>query len=372
MLDSRLKVLAEKLVKYSCSLQKGEKILIESSNRVDENFLAEIVKQVYSVGGMPFVKIYSGVVGRAMAMGTTKEREEAKCKYDYPQMEDMDAYISIGVGNSFETSDVPKERLEYISKYYTVPVHFDSRVCRTKWVILLFPSPLYAQQAKMSTEAFEDFYLKVCTLDYEKMDKAMTPLEELMKRTDKVHIIGKNTDLTFSIKDIGAVKCSGKCNIPDGEVYSAPVKNSVNGTIEYNIPVLSSNGVEHNNINLTFKDGKIIKATSDSKEDINQIFDIDEGARYVGEFAIGVNPFVDRPMMNILYDEKIKGSFHFTPGSCYDDCNNGNKSAIHWDLIQIQTEEYGGGEIYFDDVLIRKNGRFVIDELMGLNPENLI
>ncbi len=372
MLDSRLKLLAERLVNYSCKLQKDEKILIEASNRVDENFLAEIVRQVYNVGGMPFVKIYSGIVGRNLALGTTKEREEAKCKYDYPQMEDMDAYISIGVGNSYETSDVPKEKLDFINKYYTVPVHYDSRVCRTKWVILLFPSPLYAQQAKMSTEAFEDFYLNVCTLDYAKMDKAMDPLADLMKKTDKVRIIAKGTDLTFSIKGIGAVKCSGSCNIPDGEVYSAPVKDSVNGQITYNIPVMSDNGVEHNNIVLTFKDGKIVKATSDSEEDINKIFDTDEGARYVGEFAIGVNPYIVKPMKNILYDEKIKGSIHFTPGCCYDDCNNGNKSAVHWDLIQIQTEEYGGGEIYFDDVLVRKNGRFVIDELMGLNPENLI
>ncbi len=372
MLDSRLKTLASNLVNYSCSIQKGEKLLIEASNKVDENFLAEIVKQTYLAGGMPFVKISSGIVNRALAMQTSEEREKAKCSYDYPQMEDMDAYISIGVGNRFESSDVPREKHDLILKHYVEPVHFDSRVNRTKWVILLFPSQLSAQQAKMSTEAFENFYLQVCTLDYKKMDEAMNPLADLMKKTDKVRIVAKDTDLTFSIKGIGAVKCSGKCNIPDGEVYSAPVKDSVNGTIAYNIPVMSDNGIEHNNIRLTFKDGKIINATSDSEEDINKIFDTDDGARYVGEFAIGVNPYIEKPMKEILYDEKIKGSIHFTPGCCYDDCNNGNKSAVHWDLIQIQTPEYGGGEIYFDDVLIRKDGRFVIDELLGLNPENLI
>lgn len=372
MLDSRLKVLAERLINYSCSIKQGEKLLIEASNKVDENFLAELVKQTYLAGGMPFVKISSSIVGRAMAMQTTEEREKAKCKYDYPQMEDMDAYISIGCSNMYESSDVPKEKHDLILKHYVEPVHFDSRVRRTKWVILLFPSPLAAQQAKMSTEAFEEFYLDVCTLDYSKMDKAMDPLVDLMNKTDKVRIVAPGTDLNFSIKGIGSVKCSGKCNIPDGEVYSAPVKNSVNGTITYNIPVLSDSGKEHNNITLTFKDGKIIDAKSDSEEDINKIFDTDDGARYVGEFAIGVNPYITKPMKEILYDEKIKGSIHFTPGCCYDDCDNGNKSAVHWDLIQIQTEEYGGGEIYFDGVLIRKNGRFVIDELMGLNPENLI
>ena len=372
MLDNRLKLLASQLVRYSCNIQKGEKLLIEASNKVDEHFLAEIVKETYLAGGMPFVKISSSIVGRAMAMHTTEEREKAKCKYDYPQMEDMDAYISIGAGSSYESSDVPKAMHDLILKHYIEPVHFDSRARRTKWVILLYPTQLAAQQAKMSTEAFEDFYLDVCTLDYAKMDKAMDPLAELMKKTDKVRIVAPGTDLTFSIKGIGAVKCSGRCNIPDGEVYSAPVKDSVNGTITYNIPVMSDNGKEHNNIVLTFKDGKIIDAKSDSEEDINEIFNTDDGARYVGEFAIGVNPFIEKPMKEILYDEKIKGSIHFTPGCCYDDCDNGNKSAVHWDLIQIQTKQYGGGEIYFDDVLIRKDGRFVIDELMGLNPENLI
>ena len=126
------------------------------------------------------------------------------------------------------------------------------------------------------------------------------------------------------------------------------------------------------NVRLVFKDGKIIEATSNNTERINQIFDTDEGARYVGEFAIGVNPFVTKPMKDILFDEKIRGSIHFTPGMAYEDANNGNVSDIHWDLVLIMTEEYGGGQIYFDDVLIRDNGRFVLSELECLNPENLV
>ncbi len=371
MLDSRLKELASLLVNYSCELKKDEKILIEASG-VDPNFISEIVKEVYKVGGIPFVKLYNSIVSRALHMGTSVEREKLRCSFDLPQMEQMDAYISIGSSNKFEMSDVPKENLHAISKFYSYPVHSDVRVSKTKWVILIFPTPLYAQNAQMSTEKFEDFYCKVCTLDYKKMDKAMTPLVELMNKTDKVRIVAKDTDLTFSIKGMPAIKCAGRCNIPDGEVFSAPVKNSVNGVIKYNIPVLSSNGVRHDNITLTFKDGKIINAVSDSQEDVNIVFDTDEGSRYVGEFALGLNPYIEKPMLDILYDEKIKGSIHFTPGCCYDECDNGNKSAIHWDLIQCHTPEYGGGEIYFDDVLIRKDGRFVIKELEGLNPENLI
>ena len=227
-----------------------------------------------------------------------------------------------------------------------------------------------AEQARMSTDAFEDFYFNVCNLDYAKMDKAMDALQELLNKTDKVRLTAVDTDLTFSIKGIGSKKCAGHMNIPDGEIYSAPVKDSVNGYIHYNAPSVE-NGIEFKDVRLEFKDGKIINATANDTKAVNAIFDTDEGARYVGEFALGVNPYINNPMGDILFDEKIAGSIHFTPGSCYEDCYNGNISAVHWDLVLIQTPEYGGGEIYFDDVLIRKDGRFVLPELECLNPENL-
>jgi aminopeptidase len=228
-----------------------------------------------------------------------------------------------------------------------------------------------AQLAEMSTEHFEDFYFKVCNLDYKKMSNAMDSLVELMNKTDKVRITGTNTDISFSIKGLPAVKCSGNFNIPDGEIFTAPVKESVNGYITYNAPSIY-NGFTFENIRLDFKNGKIIDAKSNNTEKLNQILDTDSGARYIGEFAIGVNPYIDKPMKDILFDEKIKGSIHFTPGSTYDECSNGNQSAIHWDLVLIQREEYGGGEIWFDDKLIRKNGIFIVDNLKNLNPENLI
>jgi aminopeptidase len=249
-------------------------------------------------------------------------------------------------------------------------VHHEIRVAKTKWVVLRYPSPATAQAAGMSTEAYENFYFEVCNLDYSKMNKAMDPLAALMEKTDKVHILGIDTDLTFSIKGIPAIKCAGEMNIPDGEVYTAPVRESVNGVIHYNTPSLE-NGFVYENVRLVFKDGKIIEATANDNFRLNKLFDTDEGARYVGEFAIGVHPYILKPMKEILFDEKICGSFHFTPGSAYDEAFNGNKSALHWDLVCIQTQEYGGGEIWFDDVLIRKDGLFVLPELECLNPENL-
>ncbi|NCA66815.1 MAG: aminopeptidase, partial [Clostridia bacterium] len=255
-------------------------------------------------------------------------------------------------------------------KHYSHPVHHEIRVKQTKWVVMRFPTEGMSQQSGMSTEAFGKFYYDVCCLDYAKMGEAMKPLIDLIVRTDKVRLVAKDTDLSFSIKGVGAVACCGHCNIPDGEVYTAPVKNSVNGYIHYNAPSIE-NGIKFEDVRLVFKDGKIVEATANFSEEANKIFDTDEGGRYVGEFALGVNPYIVKPMGDILFDEKISGSIHFTPGACYDEAPNGNQSAIHWDLVLIQTPEYGGGEIYFDDILIRKDGRFVIPELAGLNPENL-
>ncbi|MEC7775506.1 MAG: aminopeptidase, partial [Planctomycetota bacterium] len=219
----------------------------------------------------------------------------------------------------------------------------------------------------MSTESFEDFYFDVCTVDYAAMAERMKPLEERMKNAGDVHISGPGTDLKFSVKDIPAVGCAGEYNIPDGEVFTAPVKDSVEGTLSVNTPSLYQ-GTVFDNIVLEFSKGKIVKATANHTEKIDSILDSDEGARYIGEFAIGFNPKVLEPMMDILFDEKIAGSFHFTPGNAYDDADNTNRSEVHWDLVTIQRPEYGGGEIWFDGELIRKDGLFVTDDLAGLNP----
>ena len=250
------------------------------------------------------------------------------------------------------------------------PVHSNIRVPDTKWVVLRYPVPSMAQQAGMSTEAFEDHYFNVCNLDYGKMSRAMDHLVDRLKKTDKVHIVGEGTDLTFSIKGQPAIKCAGELNIPDGEVFSAPLRESVNGVLHYNTPSLYQ-GRTYENIRLVFKDGKIVEATGSDTKRINEIFDTDPGARFIGEFAIGVNPYITSAIKDTLFDEKIAGSFHFTPGNCYDECPNGNKSAIHWDLVCIQTPEYGGGEMYFDGELVRKDGLFVAEELKCLNPEAL-
>lgn len=371
MMDQRITTLAHNLVTYSCQVTKGDKVYIQYTGESTRALAKELVREVYQAGGLPFIHYTDPQLQRLQIMECTKEQMELMAQVDALEMSKMDCYIAVrGSDNVSELSDVPADRMAIYEKYYVTPVHHKIRVPKTRWVVLRYPNDAMAQLSSTSTEAFEDFYFKVCNLDYSKMEEAMKPLVNLMERTDQVRLVGPGTDLRFSIKGIPAIPCAGRMNIPDGEVYTAPVRDSVNGTLQYNTPSVYQ-GVTYENICLTFENGKIIKATANDTERINHVFDTDEGARYIGEFAIGVNPYVLHPMKDTLFDEKIMGSIHFTPGNCYDEAPNGNTSAIHWDLVLIQREDYGGGEIWFDDVLIRKDGKFVLPELKGLNPEEL-
>lgn len=370
MKDPRIETLARNLINYSVRLKEGEKVLIENFGLQRELVIA-LINEAYKAGGYPFVSLKDHQVDRALLLGAQEKQFEMKADFEAKVMSKMDAYIGLRSGDNInELADVPDDKMKIEGNTVGKKVHREIRVPKTKWVVLRYPNSSMAQLAKMSTEAFEDFYFNVCNLDYGKMSNAMDALVELMDKTDKVRLTGPGTDLTFSIKGIKAIKCAGEMNIPDGEVYTAPVRDSINGTLTYNTPS-PYQGFTFENVSLTFKDGKIVEATANDTERINKILDTDEGARYIGEFAIGVNPYIQHPMQDILFDEKIDGSFHFTPGQAYDDAYNGNNSNIHWDMVNIQRPEYGGGEIYFDDVLIRKDGRFVIPELEPLNPENL-
>lgn len=368
-MDPRIKELADLLTDYSCDIQPGDKVLISYEGECSKNLARQLIKNVYNKGGLPYAEIRDSQITREILLNCTEEQIKFKDDCDLAQMKGMQAYIAIRAGNNTaELADVPSDKLNLYSKLSRPTL--DYRVNETKWVVLRYPNHSMAQLANSSLEAFEDFYFDVCTLDYRRMSEAMTPLVQLMNKTDKVQIKGPDTDLTFSIKGIGAVKCDGLRNIPDGEVYTAPVRESMNGFISYNTPS-EEQGFTYENIRFEVKDGKIVDARANDNKKINDLLNVDEGARYFGEFALGVNPYILHPMKDTLFDEKIAGSFHLTPGMCYEDAPNGNKSANHWDLVMIQRPEYGGGEILFDDVLIRKDGIFVLPELEGLNPENL-
>jgi aminopeptidase len=370
MRDHRLQVLASNLVGYSIDVRPGENVLIDMIG-AERELVKCLIEEVAKRGGRSFVETSDRSVLRTMLMHATKEQIELWASFDLKRMEAMHGYIAIRAGeNVNELADVPSENMRLYERLYRHPIHSERRVKHTKWVVLRYPNDSMAQLANMSTEAFEDFYFDVCNLDYARMDEAMTPLLELMNRTDRVRIVSPGTDLSFSIKGIGSKKCSGHRNIPDGEVFTAPVRDSVQGTITYNTPSVYS-GITFENVSFTFKDGKIVEASSSNTGKLNEILDTDEGARYIGEFSLGFNPYILHPMKDTLFDEKIAGSLHFTPGQAYEETDNGNRSAVHWDLVLIQRPEYGGGEVYFDDRLIRKDGIFVVPELEGLNPEHL-
>ncbi len=373
MKDKRNSVLAKNLIDYSVGLQPGQILYLEIKGIQTLDLGKEIIKYATEKGGVTFWFYNDESLTRQFLQTATEEQMQKLSDYHLDMMKKASAYLGLrGSDNPFDLADIDSKQMERFQKIFYKPVHLEQRVKHTNWCVLRFPNNAMAQLAETSQEKFEDFYYDVCCLDYARMSKAMDPLEELVRKTDKVHIKSPGTDLTFSIKDIDVEKCDGKRNIPDGEIYTAPVRESVNGTITYNTPSLHE-GVVYNDISFTFKDGKIIKATSAAFEDkLNKVLDTDENARYIGEFAIGVNPFILRPMKDTLFDEKIRGSIHLTPGCCYDEAPNGNRSAIHWDLVLIQRKDYGGGEIYFDDKLVRKDGIFTDPEMeKAFSEENL-
>jgi aminopeptidase len=368
MSDPRYTKLAKLLVEYSTALKKGDRILLDLIDIPDE-FSIELIRAARAAGAIPIAEARHTRLTRELLRGTTPEHAALARDLELGRMRKMQAYIAIrGSANINENSDVPSDRMTLYSRI-TRPV-LNYRVNKTRWCVLRWPSPSMAQSAGMSTEAFEDLYFDVCTMDYRKMARAMAPLERRMKKADEVHIKGPGTDLRFSIKGIGAKMCKGDRNIPDGEVFSCPVKDSINGSIQFNTPTLYS-GTKFENVKLEFRNGRVVNASSNNTKRLNEILDTDPGARYTGEFSLGFNPFILNPMCDILFDEKIAGSLHLTPGQAYKECDNGNHSAVHWDMVLIQRPEWGGGEIWFDGELIRKNGMFLPKDLKPLNPANL-
>jgi aminopeptidase len=368
MTDPRFAKLARLLIEYSTRLKRGERILIEAIDVPDE-FSVELLRAVRKVGATPVIEIRHTRVTGEMIRGTDDSHAGLSRDIELARMKKVQAYLAIrGAANASENADVSSHCMALWSR--TLRPVLNWRVNKTRWCVLRWPTPSMAQAAGMSTEAFENLYFDVCTMDYAKMARAMLPLQRRMKKAGDVHITAPGTDLRFSIKGIGAIPCEGLRNIPDGEVFSCPVKNSVQGHITFNTPTIYS-GTKFENVRLAFKDGKIVEATSSNTKRLNEILDTDAGARYIGEFSLGFNPYILNPMCDILFDEKIAGSLHFTPGQAYEVADNGNRSAVHWDMVLIQRREWGGGEVKFDGEVVRKDGMFVPKDLQGLNPRNL-
>ena len=368
MRDPRIDRLADVLVDHSVQPQAGENVLIEAFDLPDLGLVESLVRKVAALGANPRVHLLSNAVNRAIMQSVSDDGLETLGRVDAEVMKQMQCYIGIrGASNTSEMQDVPQERTKAAQEKWRHPVHLEIRVPKTRWVVLRYPTPSMAQAADMSTEAFEDYYFDVCTADYAAMSERQKPLVARMEAADQVRIVGPGTDLSFSKKGISVVPCNGRRNIPDGEVFTAPIRDSVQGQISYNVDTRYQ-GQVFQNVRFVFRDGKIVEADCDGDAGpLNAILDSDEGARYIGEWSLGCNNAVRRPMLDTLFDEKIGGSLHFTPGNAYDSADNENRSQIHWDIVLIQTADHGGGEVWFDGECIRRDGFFLPDDLQPLN-----
>lgn len=366
--DPRITEWAEVLVNYSTKVKKGDVVLI-SAGGVEALPLVKELYRLCLAKGAKYVEYEFSVpeINRQFYNLAKSEQLSYFPQHKLDFMKQVTVYIAIGAAdNSMVMAQANQANVIAYSKL-TRPI-VDQRVKHTRWVVTRYPTHGGAQEARMSLEEYEDYLLSSCCIDWDIESKKQEKLKKLMDRATTVRIKASDTDLSFSVKGLNGIKCDGRYNIPDGEVFTAPVKDSVEGYITYNCPSIYQ-GKEFTGVRFEFAAGKIVKADAGAMTaDLNKILDTDEGARYIGEFAIGVNPGIRRPMRNILFDEKIFGSIHFTPGQCYDECDNGNRSAVHWDLVKLLE---GDGEIWFDDLLIQKAGRFVHKDLLKLNPGDL-
>ena len=367
-----LRNLAKVIVERCCAVKPGERVLVEATG-CEDALAAEVLRAVYDAGGAPFYNQMWDSLQSAWLERACEESVRLQAAWDAERMRSMDVYIGLrSSANAFDLSAIPSGQSRLYRREYETPVHFQTRVPKTRWLVTRIPNASMAQTAGMPTREFEEFYYRCCCLGYDRFRARMEPLAAAMRGARSVRIKGEGVDLRFEMCGAGVAVCSGTRNIPAGEVFSAPSPGSVEGYIRYNVPA-SFNGSEFKGVRLEFDHGRISRASCESGDGsaLEAIFDTDGGARMIGEFAIGTNPFIDRITGDILFDEKASGSFHLTPGNSYDGCGNGNRSGIHWDLVYRMHGEYGGAELWFDDTLISRNGLFVPDALQPLNPENL-
>lgn len=358
--------LATQLLTHSIVLNKGENIMIQCIGLNAIGLVRALVQQVREMNAHPFLKIEDPETNRMLLESGDEEYWKNQAETDQlPLMKKMDAFIGIRASeNIYENSSVSKKANKAYSDHFLNPVHFEERVNNTNWAVLRYPSAAFAMNAKMSTERFREFYYKACLFDYNKLKKAIEPLEKRLRETEKVQLKGKGTDIEFSVKGQNWIPCYGKRNIPDGELFSSPILDSVNGHITYAPSVYQGKPFEY--VKLVVENGVVIDYDSSNNDALEEILDTDEGARRFGEFSFGLNPVIKNPMYDILFDEKITGSNHLTLGNDYEIAPNGNKSSIHWDLVCI------GANVYLDGELVRDGREFVKEDLKGLNPNQLI
>jgi len=360
------KALAKKILEYSVELQPGENVMLQLVGLNGIGLLRAMVEVARSMQAHPFIDIVDTEIQRLLLTSGDLAFWERQASVDQlPLMKQMDAYVGIRASqNIYEQADVSGAANKAYAKGLLDPVHFQERVNNTRWCIMRYPSEAFAMNAKMPTSRFIDFFYQSCLLDYNRLAEAMKPLEERLRTTREIHLQGNGTDIRFSVEGQNWIPCTGKRNIPDGELFSSPILDSVNGHIRYAPSVYQGKPFEF--VELHVENGVVVNFDSSNNAALEEILATDQGASRFGEFSFGTNPVIEQPMYDILFDEKIYGSNHLTLGNDYEIAPNGNHSNIHWDLVCI------GPDVYLDGKLVRKGRLFVDEELAVLNPDNLL
>ncbi|AZR72292.1 hypothetical protein BBF96_02105 [Anoxybacter fermentans] len=356
--DPRIEKLADILVNYSVEVKEGERVLI-SGSILARPLIEEIVKKVAQAGAEPVTRITLETAGYLFMKYGSEEIIGRTNEVFLDMIKKCDALISINAPeNTKYMSTIDPKRLSLHQKAL-MPISEYVMGGNVRWVGCNFPVPALAQEAEMSLEEYENFVYSATNIDWVENSKYQDKIKAIFDAGKEVRIVGPGTDLTFSIEGREGIKCDGRNNMPDGEIFYAPIENSANGYITYDFPAMRM-GKEVSGIRLEFKDGKVVKASATKNEDfLLSSLDTDEGARYIGEFGIGVNYGIQRFTKDILFDEKIGGTIHLALGRAYPESGGKNVSAIHWDMIKDLRKD---GKIILDGKVVAENGKFLIED----------
>jgi aminopeptidase len=368
MVDSRIEQLADLLVNYSTAVTKGDRVVIQSSTFA-EPLLKQIYINVLKAGGHPFIMTSFPEIDELFYKYAAEEQIKYIHKPTELIYETYDVRISIiAESNTRSLANVDPAKTVMLQQARSGLMQTFMRRSASgelRWVVAPFPTRALAQDADMGLLEYEDFVYKACLPDekdpvgyWKYFSNRQQKIIDWLKGKKEIHVTGPETDLRLRVEGRIFENCDGRLNMPDGEIFTGPIEDSVEGKVYFSYPAIY-NGREVDGVRLWFEHGRVVKATAEKNgEYLNKTLDTDTGSRSVGEFAIGTNEGISRFTREILFDEKIGGSFHMALGSGYPETGSKNESAIHWDMI---CDLRHGGEIHVDNILMYKNGKFVID-----------
>lgn len=363
---------ADVLVDYSTKVQKGDLVVIRATSYLAENLIKSVYKKVLQKGAHPLLRTSICDLSDIFIKYASDEQLDYVDPISKLEYEKVDKYISIGaplnVKNMARADKSKMARRSKATRELSELLLSRSAEGSASWVIADVPTHALAQEAKMSFDEYSEFLFNACFLNLDdpvakllEMDKEQTRIAKYLNEKSKIRIVGEKTDITFSTKGRKWVSCSGLNNYPDGEIFTSPVEDSAQGEIYFDFPAIYR-GNEAHKIHLKLEKGKVVEAHAEKGEEfLLSMLDMDDGSRFVGEIAIGTNEMVQDVTGNILFDEKIGGSIHMALGASYPETGGKNTSGLHWDIIKNMKGMNGNeGEIYADDVLIYKGGKFII------------